>query len=113
MCVTVMYIVTMLSVNKGVVFLLSLKNVENELFLTKGSESSKFKNCFSELFYVPDDSPSLPDSKTPSFLKIGSVIFEILSFENRLGGGIHPHYSNLYSLFFKTSYIFKLTNKTN
>ena len=45
-----MYIVAMLSVTDGVVFLLSPKNVENELFLTKGSESSKFKNCFSELF---------------------------------------------------------------
>ena len=79
----------MLSQTKGVVFLLSLKNVENELFLTKGSKSSKFKNCFSELFQVPDDSLFLPDSKTPSFLKIGSVIFEILSFENRLGGWDH------------------------
>ena len=79
-----MYIVAMLSVNKGVVFLLLLKNIENELFSIKGSESSKFKNCFSELFYVPDDSPFLPDSKTPSFLRNGSV--EILSFETSLGG---------------------------
>ena len=82
-----MYIVAMLSVNKGVVFLLLLKNVENELFSIKGSESSKFKNCFSGLFYVPDDSLFLLDSKTPSFLRIGSVIFEILSFETSLGGG--------------------------
>ena len=80
-----MYIVAMLSVTKVVVFLLSLKNVDNEQFLTKGSESSKFKNCFSELFYVSDDSPFLPDSKTPSFLRIGSVIFEILRFETRWG----------------------------
>ena len=77
----------MLSVKKGVVFLLLLKNIENELFSIKGSELSKFKNCFSELFYVPDDSPFLPDSKTPSFLRNGSVIFEILSFETSLGGG--------------------------
>ena len=76
----------MLSVNKGVVFLLLLKNIENELFSIKGSESSKFKNCFSELFYVPDDRLFLPDSKTPSFLRNGSVIFEILSFETSLGG---------------------------
>ena len=49
-CVTAMYIVAMFSVTKGVVYLLSLKNVEIELFLNKGSKSSKFKNCFSELF---------------------------------------------------------------
>ena len=76
----------MLSVNKGVVCLLLLKNIENELFSIKGSESSKFKNCFSELFYAPDDSPFLPDSKTPSILRIGTVIFEIYSFETSLGG---------------------------
>ena len=77
----------MLSVNKGVVFLLLLKNIENELFSIEGSELSKFKNCFSEFFYFPDDSSFLPDSKTPSFLRNGSVIFEILSFETSLGGG--------------------------
>ena len=46
-----MYIVAMLSVTDGVVFLLSLKNVENELFLTKGSESSKIlKTVFPNFF---------------------------------------------------------------
>ena len=78
----------MLSVTEGVVFLLYLKNVENELFSSKGSESSKFKNCFSELFYVPDDSPFLPDSKTPSFSRIGSVISEKLPFE--ISPGLRP-----------------------
>ena len=67
------------------VFPLTLKNAENQLFWTRGSKSSKFKNCFSELFYAPDDSPFLPDSKTPSFLNIRSVVFEKLPFEISLG----------------------------
>ena len=106
-----MYIVAMLSVNKGVVFLLLLKNIENELFSIKGSELSKFKNCFSELFYVPDDSPFLPDSKTPSFLRNGSVIFEILSFETSLGGVGDSHIVVLSVLF--RSVIFFLTNNNH
>ena len=100
----------MLSVDKDVVFLLLLKNIENELFSIKGSESSKFKNCFSELFYVPDDSPFLLDSKTPSFLRNGSVIFEILSFETSLGGGVGDSHIVVRSVLFRSViFFFKLT----
>ena len=104
----------MLSVNKGVVFLLLLKNIENELFSIKGSETSKFKKCFFfELFYVPDDSPFLPDSKTLSFLRIGSVIFEILSFETSLGGGWGFPYSSSICIIPICNLFFKLTTTIN
>ena len=68
-----MYIIIGFAGTYDQVFPLILKNAENQLFWSK---SSKLKNCFSELFYAPDDSPFLPDSKTPSFLRIRSVVFE-------------------------------------
>ena len=61
----------------------------------QGVRIVKIWKLFFRTFFVPDDSLFLPDSKTPSFLRNGSVIFEILSFETSLGGWGFPYSSSI------------------